>query len=93
MLSSLPIYYMSLFIICRKVILRLEKIQRDFLKGCGTCKKKSHLVRWSIVCLDRKNGELGIRSLSHVNWAFLGKWNWRFVYEEDFLEVDYRAEV
>ena len=30
-LSSLPIYFMSLFIIPRKVSLRLEKIQRDFL--------------------------------------------------------------
>ena len=30
-LSSLPIYYMSLFVIPRKVKLRLKKIQRDFL--------------------------------------------------------------
>ena len=32
-LSSLPIYYMSLFIIHCKVSLRLEKIQRDFIWG------------------------------------------------------------
>ena len=31
MLSSLPIYFMSLFTIPRPIRLRLEKIQRDFL--------------------------------------------------------------
>ena len=30
-LSSLPIYFMSLFILPHKISLRLEKIQRDFL--------------------------------------------------------------
>ena len=30
-LSSMPIYFMSLFCMPRKVRLRLEKIQRDFL--------------------------------------------------------------
>ena len=32
-LSNLPIYFMSLFVIPRKVRLRLEKIQREFLWG------------------------------------------------------------
>ena len=30
-LFSLPIHYMSLFVMSRKVSLRLEKIQKDFL--------------------------------------------------------------
>ena len=30
-ISSLPVYFMSLFFLPRKVRLRLEKIQRDFL--------------------------------------------------------------
>ena len=34
-LSSMPIYFMSLFCLLRKVRLRLEKIQRDFLWGGG----------------------------------------------------------
>ena len=34
-LSSLPIYFMSLFVIRRKVAAKLEKIQRDFLWGGG----------------------------------------------------------
>ena len=43
-LSSMPIYYMSLFRIPRIVILRLEKIQRDFFWGGGNMEHKPHLV-------------------------------------------------
>ena len=34
-LSGLPIYFMSLFTIPKRVIARLEKMQRDFLWGGG----------------------------------------------------------
>ena len=53
-LSSLPIYFMSLFVIRRKVAAKLEKIQRDFLWGGGALEQKSHLVRWAIVRLDKQ---------------------------------------
>ena len=44
-LSSLPIYFMSLFRLPRIVRLRLEQIQRDFIRGSGTGKRKLHLVK------------------------------------------------
>ena len=44
-LSNLPIYFMSLFVIPRKVRLRLEKIQREFLWGDLEQRRKIHLVR------------------------------------------------
>ena len=43
MLSSLPIYFMSLFTIPRK--LSLEKIQRDFLWGAEALKIKLYMVK------------------------------------------------
>ena len=55
-LSSLPIYYMSLFQLPRRVKLRLEWIQRDFLWGGGSLEKKPHLVKWVTVCFDKKEG-------------------------------------
>ena len=76
---------MSLFIIPRKVSLRLEKIQRDFLWGGGASQSKPHLVNWSIVCIEKKDGGLGIRNLSRLNKALLGKWCWRFASEQDSL--------
>ncbi|RVW31184.1 DExH-box ATP-dependent RNA helicase DExH6 [Vitis vinifera] len=43
-LSSMPIYFMPLFYLPRKVRLRLDKIQRDFLWGGGTLAQKPHLI-------------------------------------------------
>ena len=54
MLASLPIYFMSFFWMLRRVCLRLEKIQRDFLWGGGALENKPHLVKWDIVCLDKR---------------------------------------
>ena len=77
-LASMPIYYMSMFSMPRKVRLRLEHIQRDFLWGGGALEKKPHLVRWSLVCLEKSNGGLGVKCLSILNKALLCKWSWRF---------------
>ena len=71
-LSSLLIYLMSLFVIPRKVCTRLEKIQRDSLWGGGVLEKKVHLVNWSAVCADMRQGGLGIHGLMALNKALLG---------------------
>ena len=84
-LSSLSIYFMSLFIIPRKVSSRLEKIQRDFLYGGGALKEKPHLVNWNLVRLGKKEGDLGIRNLVILNKALLGKWCWRFATKRESL--------
>ena len=81
--SNMPTYVMSLFRLPRKVKIILEKIQRDFLWGGGNLERKIHLVNWDIVCSSKEKGGLGIRSLSNFNKALLGKWNWRFVMEEN----------
>ena len=83
--SSMPIYFMSLFYLPRKVRLRLEKIQRDFLWGGGALVQKPHLVRWNLVCLERKKGGLGVRNLALLNKALLSKWNLRFTIESEAL--------
>ena len=63
--------------------LRLEKIQRDFLWGGGALVQKPHLVRWNLVCLDKRKGGLGVRNLALMNIALLSKWNWRFANERE----------
>ena len=55
-MSSIPIYCMFLLVISRRVSLRLEKIQRDFLWRGGAFDKKSHLVNWSFGQVGQGNG-------------------------------------
>ena len=74
-LSSLAIYFMSLFVIPKRVAAKLEKIQRDFLWGGGELEKKPYLINWSIVCLEKLNGGLGFKSLHLFNKALLDKWS------------------
>ena len=60
---------MFLFVVPRKVSLRLKRLQRDFIQGGGALKRKSHLVNWTIVYSNNKNGALGIKNLSLLNKA------------------------
>ena len=76
---------MSIFQLPRTVRMRLEQIQRDFLWGGGALEQKPHLVRWSIVCLDKRKGGLGVKSLGTFNRVLLGKWSWRFANERKVL--------
>ncbi|RVX00840.1 putative ribonuclease H protein [Vitis vinifera] len=83
-LSSLPVYFMSLFLLPRKVRMRLEKIQRDFLWGGGALDQRPHLLG-GIWFAGKKKGGLGVRNLALMNKALLGKWNWRFAIESEAL--------
>ena len=38
--------------------------------------KKPHLVKWEIDCLDKRKDGVGVKCLSKLNRALLGKWNW-----------------
>ncbi|XP_026378390.1 uncharacterized protein LOC113272807 [Papaver somniferum] len=84
-LSSIPIYYMSLFEMHVSVIKKLEKIMRDFLWNYNKGKKKIHLVKWRTLCIRKNLGGLGIKSLKKMNKALLSKWTWRFAVEDGIL--------
>ena len=84
-LSCLLVYFMSLFHLPRRVRLRLEQIQRDFLWGGGNMDKKPQLVKWSTICANKRNGGLRIRDLYILNRALLCKWIWRFANEKNAL--------
>ena len=73
-LSNMPTYLLSLFWLPKKVKLRLDKIQRDFLWGGGFPERKFHLINWDYDCQSKEKGGLGIHNLSTFNRALLGKW-------------------
>ena len=47
--------------------------------------KKPHLVKWEIVCSDKRKGGLGVRNLYNLNRALLGKWSWCFTEKRETL--------
>ena len=74
---------LSFFPIPNKVRIRLEKIQRDFLWGDTTERRKIHLVNYLDICKDGKHGRFGIRRLEGPNQVLLNKWLWRFRLERE----------
>ena len=79
------VYQMSLFRMPKSVARRLEKLQRDFLWGGRNLERKAHLVKWEVVCGNKEKGGLGIRKLTLLNKALLGKWIWRFACDKEAL--------
>lgn len=48
-MSNLSIYYMSIYKIPSGVAIAIEKVQRQFLWGDTTEKKRVHMVKWEKV--------------------------------------------
>jgi len=87
-LWSIPIYYASLFTIPASISGQLEKIMRDFPWATNEVETGFHWVKWDDVCLPKREGGLGIRSLRDMNKALKVKWLWRFAREENTLWKD-----
>lgn len=64
---------------------KLDKINKDFLWGSSTEKKKLHLVGWSKIIRPKDEGALGIQATRAKNIALLAKFNWRLYHEKDSL--------
>ncbi|PWA77746.1 reverse transcriptase domain-containing protein [Artemisia annua] len=72
-LSSLPVYYLSLYKAPVAVIEAIEKMMRHFL-WCGSKEGRGlHWVSWEIVTKPKKVGGLGISKIEDVNSALLAK--------------------
>ncbi|PON81162.1 hypothetical protein TorRG33x02_230460, partial [Trema orientale] len=85
-LSSIPIYYLSLFrASCRVIEEVIEKLMRDFLWEGGDHLGGDHLVAWNVVCRSKIQGGLGICKVLARNKAHLMKWLWRFPNEKSVL--------
>jgi len=54
------------------------------LGGCEDFRKLSW-IKWDIVCLERENGDLGVRRLKEFNLSLVGKWAWRVLEKRDNL--------
>lgn len=68
-LSSLPVYFMSLFDMPKYVELKLERIMRNFLWNDNKGHRKLHLVKWDVIRRRKRNGGLGVKKLRVMNNA------------------------
>ena len=84
-MSSLPLYYMSLFPVPQGVIKKITAIQRQFLWSGSLDKNSMSLVKWETIQLPKNLGGLSIGNLLHKNISLLFKWIWRFFCEPKSL--------
>ena len=84
-LNSLPIYYLSLFKIPRKVADDIVRIQRNFLWNGDKEGRFIPLVKWEVVIRQKNDGGLGVGDLAVKNAGLLLKWWWRYGKEDDQL--------
>ncbi|XP_078170754.1 uncharacterized protein LOC144565020 [Carex rostrata] len=56
-LSAIPIYWLSVFVMPTKIRMRIEQLRRRFLWfGGSTVRKKYYLVSWDTMCKSKNQG-------------------------------------
>jgi hypothetical protein len=80
-LSSIPIFYLAYMKMPQKVWKEVVKIQRNFLWGGLSLKRRIYWVKWVDICKPKMEGGLGIQDLRIVNLSLLAKWRWNLLVE------------
>ncbi|GJR80252.1 putative RNA-directed DNA polymerase [Tanacetum coccineum] len=70
-ISSMHVFWASVFILPSRVLLDIEQIMRGFLWCQGSIRKGKAKVAWEVVCLPKGEGGLGIRRLDLFNKALM----------------------
>nr|GFB98267.1 hypothetical protein [Tanacetum cinerariifolium] len=78
-LTSIPLYHMSIFKVPIGVLNHLESIRQNFFYGVDGSDRKLVWIGWNMVLTSKKNGGLGVSSFFAHNCALLFKWVWRFL--------------
>ena len=81
-LTSIPLFYLSIFKSPVSVCKKISSIQRRFVWAWGVENKRISWVRWDKVCKPKEEGGLGVKDVRMFNCALLAKWKWRMLSEE-----------
>ncbi|KAJ9560832.1 hypothetical protein OSB04_005992 [Centaurea solstitialis] len=91
-LSSISVYWASLFLLPVSVVKEIEKLMRRFLWSSGDAIKGKAKVSWKEVCLPKGKGGLGIKSLKCWNKALLAKQIWKLIDNGESVWVKWMHE-
>ena len=72
-MSSIPNYVLQAITLPAHLCENLDKINRDFLWGSTSEKRRLHLVGWSKIIRPKEEGGLGIQAARAKNLALLAK--------------------
>ncbi|GJY47125.1 RNA-directed DNA polymerase, eukaryota [Tanacetum coccineum] len=75
-LTSIPLYHMSIFKVPSGVLKLLESIRRNFFNGVDGSEIKMAWISWNKVLDSKKYDGLGVSSFYALNLALLFKWVW-----------------
>ena len=69
-MSSIPNYVMQAAALPAQLCEKLDKINRDFLWGSTSEKRRLHLVGWSKIIRPKEEGVLGVKLLELRIWLY-----------------------
>ncbi|GKA26171.1 RNA-directed DNA polymerase, eukaryota [Tanacetum coccineum] len=84
-LTSIPLYHMSIFKVPMGALKKLESIRKNFFNGHDGFARKSSWFNWNKALASKKNGGIGVSSFFAINRALLFKWVWRFFSDDSSL--------
>ncbi|XP_022014922.1 uncharacterized protein LOC110914438 [Helianthus annuus] len=86
-LSSMHVYWASVFILPKRIIKELERKMKDFLWRSGSVGKGKAKVAWKTICRPRDEGGLGIKCVDDVNKALMTFHVWSLLTNRESLWV------
>ncbi|GJY30115.1 RNA-directed DNA polymerase, eukaryota [Tanacetum coccineum] len=84
-LTSLPLYHMSLYKAPLGVLRDLEFLRRKFFNGADINEKRFSMISWNKILASKQKGGLGVSSFFALNRSLLFKWVWRFLSQDASL--------
>eukprot|EP00253_Pinus_taeda_P016498 PITA_16498 len=77
-LQAMPLYLFLILAVPKWVLKRIWDPQRGFLWGSSATNRKWALVKWTIVCMPKEKGGIGLRDPNHNNAIMSAKiwWQW-----------------
>ncbi|GKD74216.1 hypothetical protein Tco_1332498 [Tanacetum coccineum] len=86
-LSSIHLYWASVFVLPNRIIQDLEQLMRAFLWCQGEMKKGKAKVAWESICYPKNEGGLGIGRLEDFNISLTTTHIWSIVTNKELLWV------